>query len=41
MEVAARFASLNAGKTEELVVNKDSTSTKKLQKVSVELSAST
>ena len=32
MEVATRFASLNAGETDELVVNEDSTNTKKLQK---------
>ena len=32
MEVATTFASLNAGKTDELVINKDSTITKKLQK---------
>ena len=32
MEVATRFASLNAGETDELVINKDSTNTKKLQK---------
>ena len=41
MEVANRFASLNAGKIDELVVNKDSTNTKKTTKVAVELSAGT
>ena len=33
MEVATRFASLNASETDEMVVNKDSTNTKKLQKL--------
>ena len=41
MEVATRFASLNAGKTYELVVNSDSTYIKKATKVAVELSVGT
>ena len=36
MEIETRFASLNAGKTDELVVNKDSTITKKATKVVVD-----
>ena len=38
MEVATRFALLNAGKTDELVVNKDSTIKKKLQKLQLNCS---
>ena len=38
MEVASRFASLNAGKTDELVVNKDNTITKKIQKLQLNCS---
>ena len=37
MKVATRFASLNAGEIDELVVNKDSSNTKKATKVAVEL----
>ena len=40
MEVVTRFASY-AGEKDELVINKDSTNTKKATKVAVELSAST
>ena len=41
MKVATRFASLNAGKTDKLVVNTDNTITKKATKVAVELFTST
>ena len=37
MEVATRFASLNVGEIDQLVVNEDSTNTKKATKVAVEL----